>query len=128
MHASTNLSSLLVSLVSLVALPLTMSACIDVEGMDPANPQRGPGELVGNGDPITDGNFPGGYDQPPAPRDLGEGVEPPTSGPIECNAACQQYCEDLDLTNPVNRGVCTSLWGAGLASQPVDRRQACRKL
>ncbi|HLT40560.1 MAG TPA: DUF1549 domain-containing protein [Enhygromyxa sp.] len=92
--------------------------------MDPANPQRGPGELVGNGDPITDGNFPGGYDEPPAPRE----TEPPVMGPIECDVLCQSYCEDLNLTNPVNRAICGHLWGAGLASQPVDRRQACRKL
>src|SRR5690349_23676028 len=122
MHAATYSRSLLVSLVSFAAL--SSSACVDVDGMDPANPQRGPGELVGNGEPITDGNFPGGYDQPPAPRDLGDGM-PPASGPIECDAACLAYCEDLDLTNPVNRGVCASTWGAGLATQPVDRRQAC---
>jgi len=101
------------------------SACLDREGMDPANPQRGPGELVGNGDPITDGNFPGGYDAPPAQR---EGATPPSEGPIECDVLCQEYCASLDLTNPVNQAVCPSLWGAGLASQPVDRRQACRKL
>ena len=129
MHAATYSRSLLVSLVvPLVSIVMGSSACVDVEGMDPKNPQRGPGELVGNGEPITDGNFPGGYDQPPAPRDLGDGVMPPTSGPIECDGACLAYCENLDLTNPVNRGVCTSTWGAGLATQPVDRRQACRKL
>ena len=101
------------------------TACLDREGMDPANPQRGPGELVGNGEPITDGNFPGGYDEAPAPRD---GAVPPTEGPIECDVLCQEYCESLTLTNPVNEAVCPSLWGAGLATEPVDRRQACRKL
>lgn len=101
------------------------TACLDVDGMDPANPQRGPGELVGNGSPITDGNFPGGYDEAPAPRD---GATPPSEGAIECDVMCQQYCEDQGLTNPVNRAICPSLWGAGLATQPVDRRQACRKL
>lgn len=114
-----NLWSSFVGLAALASI-----ACVDVEGMDPANPQRGPGELVGNGDPITDGNFPGGYDEPPAPRD----TEPPVAGPIECDVLCQSYCEDLQLSNPVNRAVCGQLWGAGLASQAVDRRQACRKL
>lgn len=134
MHAGTYSRSLLGSLGTLGMLGMLVSlgsaGCVDVEGMDPANPQRGPGELVGNGEPITDGNFPGGYDQPPAPRDLSgmDGATPPESGAIECDAACQQYCSDLELTNPVNRGVCTSLWGAGLGTQPVDRRQACRKL
>src|SRR5262245_19080398 len=41
-------------LVSLVSLALVSSACVDIDGMDPKNPQRGPGELVGNGEPITD--------------------------------------------------------------------------
>lgn len=115
--------------LSTMALALAVSVgsagCLEREGMDAANPQRGPGELVGNGDPITDGNFPGGFDATPAPR---EGATPPTGGAIECDVLCQEYCEDLGLTNPVNIGVCPSLWGAGLASEPVDRRQACRKL
>jgi hypothetical protein len=128
MHAATYSRSLLITLVSLGSLASLSIGCVDVEGMDPANPQRGPGELVGNGEPITDGNFAGGYDQPPAPRVLPDGQLPPVEGAIECGAACQQYCEDLELTNPVNRGACTSLWGAGLATQVVDRRQACRKL
>lgn len=103
---------------------LGASACLDVDGMDPANPQRGPGELVGNGDPITDGNFPGGYDETPAPAD----VPPQTEKPIVCDVMCQSYCESLGLTNPVNQGACPNTWGVGLATQPVDRRQACRKL
>jgi len=103
---------------------LGTGACIDVEGMDPANPQRGPGELVGNGNPITDGDFAGGFDEAPVPND----VVAPVAEPILCDANCESYCDNLGLTNPVNRGVCTSLWGVGLASQPVDRRQACRKL
>src|SRR5690554_4948012 len=82
-----------------LGLSLGSIACVDVQGMDPANPQRGPGELVGNGSPITDGNFPGGFDQTPAPRD----VDPPLVGPIECDVLCQSYCDDLDLTNPVNQ-------------------------
>ena len=129
MRMPSKLSSALRSVFGLAltvsGMSLGSTACVDVEGMDPANPQRGPGELVGNGDPITDGNFPGGYDETPAPNDASA---PPTSGAIECDEVCQQYCEDLDLQNPVNRGVCPSLWGVGLASQPVDRRQACRKL
>ncbi len=103
---------------------LATSGCVDVEGIDPANPQRGPGELVGNGDPITDGNFPGGFDQSPAPRE----VEPPVAKPILCDDECEAYCDDLGLTNPVNIGMCKSTWGVGIATQPIDRRQACRKL
>jgi hypothetical protein len=109
---------------SIALAALATTACVDVDGMDPANPQRGPGELVGNGDPITDGNFPGGYDEPPAPRE----TEPPLEEPIVCDELCLTYCENLELTNPVNRAVCSHMWGVGLASQPIDRRAACRKL
>lgn len=121
MHSSNALRS--IGTLGLLACLGTV-ACTDVEGMDPKNPQRGPGELVGNGDPITDGNFPGGFDAPPAARD----VEPPTAKPIVCDAACEAYCDDLGLTNPVNVGMCKSTWGVGIATQPIDRRQACRKL
>lgn len=103
---------------------LGMAACQDIEGLDAKNPQRGPGELVGNGDPITDGNFPGGFDEPPAPR----ATEAPLAKPILCDGECEAYCEDLALTNPVNIGMCKSTWGVGIATQPIDRRQACRKL
>lgn len=123
MHAAST-RSLWLSPLALVVFGSIAIGCVDVEGMDPANPQRGPGELVGNGDPITDGNFPGGFDEPPEPRE----TEPPIAGPIECDVLCQSYCEGLNLKNPVNRGVCGHFWGAGLASQPIDRRQACRKL
>ncbi|WP_045116927.1 DUF1549 domain-containing protein [Plesiocystis pacifica] len=118
--------SLAALLGAALILPATLgaSACLDVEGMDPANPQRGPGELVGNGDPITDGNFTGGWDTPPEPNQ----VPPALEEPIVCDAQCQSYCDSLGLSNPVNIGACSSLWGVGLASQPVDRRQACRKL
>jgi hypothetical protein len=124
MHAARSRNPKLVLSMGLMLVGLGTTACFDTIGMDPANPQRGPGELVGNGEPITDGNFPGGFDEPPAPRD----TEPPLAGPVECDVLCQSYCDDLALTNPVNRGVCGQLWGVGLATQPIDRRQACRKL
>ena len=54
MHSSNALRS--IRTLGLLACLGTV-ACTDVEGMDPKNPQRGPGELVGNGDPITDGPF-----------------------------------------------------------------------
>ncbi|NVB39402.1 DUF1549 domain-containing protein [Pseudenhygromyxa sp. WMMC2535] len=123
MAASPHRINIVAAGLSLLVLAGT-SACLDVEGMDPANPARGPGELVGNGAPITDGNFPGGYDEAPEARD----VTAPTDKPIVCDVACQSYCDGLGLTNPVNVGVCSSMWGVGIASQPIDRRQACRKL
>jgi len=113
----------MVALAGLVAC-LGSTGCQDVDGMDAKNPQRGPGELVGNGEPITDGNFPGGFDEPPAAR----ATEPPTTKPILCDGECEAYCDSLGLTNPVNIGMCKSTWGVGIETQPIDRRQACRKL
>ncbi len=98
--------------------------CQDVVGMDAEHPQRGPGELVGSGEPITDGKFSGGFDEPPPARE----TTPPTSKPILCDSECEVYCKELGLTNPVNIGMCKSTWGVGIDTQPIDRRQACRKL
>ena len=104
---------------------VALAGCNDIEGMDPADPARGPGQLVGNGPPITDGNFRGGADEMPEPRD----VEPPEEGVIvDCGTGCASYCDGLPLDNPVNVGMCPVTWGAGLATRPVDRNEACRRL
>jgi len=99
--------------------------CSDVEGMDPGDPARGPGQLVGNGSPITDGNFRGGADSMPEPRD----VEPPAEGEVvDCGSGCASYCDGLGLQNPINAGMCQVTWGAGLATRPIERSEACRRL
>ena len=99
--------------------------CGNVEGMDPSDPARGPGQLVGNGDPVSAGDFAGGNDAMPAPRE----VELPADGGLaDCEADCRSYCDGLDLDNPVNRGMCASTWGVGLALRPVDRAEACRRI
>ena len=104
---------------------VALAGCNDIEGMDPADPARGPGQLVGNGPPITDGNFRGGADAMPEPRD----VEAPEEGAIvDCDTDCASYCDGLSLENPVNIGMCPVTWGAGLATRPVDRGEACRRL
>ena len=108
-----------------LGMPLFQRDGNDVQGgLDPANPARGPGQLVGNGEPITDGVFRGGEDLVPAPAP----VTPPTGGAIICDADCRSYCASLDLQNPVNQGACSSMWGVGIASQPIDRTEACRRL
>lgn len=109
-----------------VGASLLLAACgVDVQGMDPGDPARGPGQLVGNGDPVTDGNFVGGSDAMPAPRD----VTPPAPGEaLDCDAECRAYCDGLGLENPLNAGLCGSAWGVGLALRPVDRAEACRRL
>src|SRR5690606_4099854 len=72
-----------------------------------------------------DGNFAGGNDAMPAPRD----VTPPGPGDaLDCDAECRAYCDGLGLENPVNAGLCGSAWGVGLALRPVDRAEACRPI
>ena len=69
--------------------------------------------------------FPGGDDQAPAPR----AVTPPTDGLLpDCDDLCRAHCDGLGLANPVNRGVCESLWGVGLDIRPVNVREACRRV
>ena len=93
--------------------------------MDPRDPARGPGQLVGNGDPVSDGNFRGGADQMPVARDV---RAPEEDAAVDCPGACRAYCDGLALENPVNVGVCPVMWGVGLNSQPIERLEACRRL
>ncbi|MCC6619748.1 MAG: hypothetical protein IT385_00755 [Deltaproteobacteria bacterium] len=108
------------------ALILTAGACDERRPIyDAREPGRGPGVLAGNGVPITNGDFPGGDDVVPAPLPVTPplGPEPP-----DCDASCRTYCAERDLDNPVNRGVCTSLWGVGLGTRPIATAEACRRL
>ena len=83
------------------------------------------GGLVGNDGPVSDGNFVGGNDTLPTAR----AVTPPADGEFpNCDGACQSYCDGLTLENPVNRGLCSSLWGVGLDHKPIDVVEACRRL
>lgn len=77
--------------------------------------------MVGNGKPVSDGDFPGGDDEAPEARaDAVPGEE--------CGMACRTYCDNLDLQNPINKGICGRMWGVGIDSRPIDRKQACRRL
>jgi hypothetical protein len=81
--------------------------------------------MVGNGDPLTNGIFEGGNDTIPAAR----AVPPPDdTRPPDCDGACSAYCASLSLENPINRGLCRSLWGVGLDPRPLDPSRACRRL
>jgi len=75
--------------------------------------------------PLSVRPFRGGDDTLPARRN----VTPPL-GPAapDCDAACQQHCADAGLENPINKGLCTSLWGVGLETRPIDIAEACRRL
>jgi hypothetical protein len=109
-------------LLVLVGLGLGCQSRHPYDALDPA---IGPGGLVGNGLPVSDGNFTGGHDVLPSARGV---AAPDPSRPPDCDGTCVAYCDMANLTNPVNRGMCRSLWGVGLAHQPVNAVQACRRL
>jgi len=117
-----------------VSLPGTfatagLGACAESEPVfDARNPAAGPGTMVGETAPwnvLATRPFRGGDDTLPARRNVS-----PLLGPAapDCDAACQQHCTAANLDNPVNRGICTSLWGVGLATRPIDIAEACRRL
>ena len=112
-------------LLSLTVL-LSCGDPTDAFRFDPNDPAEGPGQMVGENAPITDGQFPGGADPMPEPRQATS--TPDGSNPPDCGADCLSYCESLELKNPVNRGLCHSLWGVGLGHQPVDNAEACRRV
>jgi hypothetical protein len=113
------------TLAAFAMLGLSSASCGDFKGLDPAAPARGPGQLVGNGDPVSNGDFVGGDDPLPEPRDV---RTPSEDLPLDCTGGCRSYCDSLSLENPVNRGVCASLWGMGMQVRPIRRTEACRRL
>jgi hypothetical protein len=118
---------LALTLLSLTLALAALPACQPAATFDPAQLALGPGGMVGNGDPLTRvSDYRGGADVLPAPR---PGTPPPTGVRLpDCDQACQDYCAQAALQNPVNRGLCTSLWGVGLNHRPVAPVQACRRL
>ncbi|ATB31369.1 hypothetical protein [Melittangium boletus] len=102
-----------------------LAACQPTYTFEPEQLASGPGGMVGNGAPLTSGEFEGGDDVLPEPRD----VPPPNeSRPPDCDAGCVAFCEGAALRNPINRGLCRSLWGVGLRARPIQAAEACRRL
>jgi hypothetical protein len=102
------------------------AACSSEPAFDPERLAVGPGGMVGNGEPLTSGDFPGGSDVLPAPRQVS--TPPDDTRPPDCDGACVAYCNAANLQNPVNRGLCRSLWGVGLTHHPIEFAEACRRL
>lgn len=91
---------------------------------DANRPERGPSEMLPKGQ-VTDGNFEGGNDAIPAARD---DISTPDGEVVSCDGACRSYCEAANLQNPVNAGLCSSMWGVGKAGNPINEDEACRRL
>jgi len=124
------------SLLAVLAISLpgafaaaSLGSCAESEPLfDAQNPAAGPGSMVGEDMPwnvLATRPFRGGDDTLPTRRD----VSPPL-GPAapDCDAACLQHCAGASLDNPVNRGLCTSLWGVGLDARAIEIGEACRRL
>ena len=99
--------------VTLVLATLSMLAasCWGEPAFDPEKLAIGPGGLVGNGDPINSGDFPGGDDALPAPRQVE--APPDDTRPPDCDQGCVDYCNAQNLENPVNRGLCRASGASG---------------
>lgn len=104
-------------------------ACADTEAtFDARSPAAGPGSMVGARTPLNtlaERPFRGGDDALPSPH-----ATPPLPGPQppDCGPECRAHCDAVGLENPVNRGLCPSLWGVGLNTLPIDTAEACRRL
>ncbi|QDG54921.1 DUF1549 domain-containing protein [Persicimonas caeni] len=111
--------------VCLIALWVASGCQQEPSDFDPINPGKGPGQMVGNDGPLNTGPFAGVDQSMPQTRQ----VDPPDDASLpDCGEDCLDYCNSLDLQNPVNRGLCPSLWGVGLEPRPVQTAEACRRL
>jgi hypothetical protein len=115
----------IITVATLMFAASVMTGCTKEESFDPADPARGPGGMVGNGEPLTDGSYPAGLSVAPEARD----VEPPSGEALpDCGPECQSFCASQELTNPVDRGMCASTWGVGLSTKKIVDSEACRRL
>ena len=110
--------------VALVACALALAACSNSTSFDPAAPNRGPGELVGQENPLNE-TFSGGTSADTPARTLGDAE---IADWRSCGADCQAHCAAQTFNNPLDAAMCPHLWGAGLDTRPVDPNEACRRL
>jgi hypothetical protein len=108
-----------------LAVPLFLLGC-EAPRFDPKKAAVGPGGMVGESGPVSSGEFEGGNDVLPPPRTVA--VTPDDIRPPDCDGNCVSYCDAAGLKNPVNRGLCRSLWGVGIAPRPVNGEEACRRI
>ena len=104
---------------------VALAACQPTYTFEPEHVASGPGGMVGNGEPLTSGDFPGGDDVLPGALDV---PPPDATRPPDCGADCVAFCNGAGLRNPINRGLCRSLWGVGLPHRPIRQAEACRRL
>lgn len=118
-------ASLIIRLLMVSALVVVAGCERNTESFDAADPAMGPATLLDISGTVSDGQFPGGDEPDVEARDV---VQPEDGTLPDCGADCVSFCRDQGFENPVHQGLCPSLWGVGLAPQPVDRDEACRRL
>lgn len=110
---------------ALCAMGLSLVQCKEEPSFDPQSPARGPSSMVGLDGELSPEALKRPVDAPPTKR----ATTPPQGGAApDCGADCVSYCEGLKLNNPVNRGLCPSLWGVGMSTMPLNEVEACRRL
>lgn len=111
--------------VALALLALGGTSGCGRHSPDPAEPGRGPGALVGNGEPVFSGGYAAGDEALPAvaPR-----TPPAPNAPVVCDLECRAHCDGAQLAHPVHRAACGRLWGVGLAPKAISQVEACRRL
>ncbi len=100
---------------------LVLAGCQDQPDFNASAPQRGPGDLVGRDDPLSN-SFQGGVDLSLNSREVD------TPDWRSCDTDCQDYCSSQEFDNPLDRAICPALWGSGYQTRPVNEAEACRRL
>ncbi|HEX2730439.1 MAG TPA: hypothetical protein VHM70_02500 [Polyangiaceae bacterium] len=92
-------------------------------------PARGPASMLPSGsERVTDGKFKGGNDTLPNVAAAADGSAWNPELPIICDDNCRKACDSYAFENPVNKGMCSDLWGAGGTGTPIVAEEACRRL
>lgn len=92
---------------------------------DPVSPGRGPGALVGNGEPVYTGEYAALEEAWP---EKAAKVTVSVDEPVVCDRDCRSFCDGLNLKHPVHAAACGRLWGVGLLPNSVQVVEACRRL
>lgn len=124
MHTRHHLNTTFLASAALIAL-VALAGCKKEPSFNPREPARGPGGMVGLDGEINPGSLTQSVDKRPDAR----AITPPENGATpDCGAQCVKFCDNLNLQNPINRGMCNSTWGVGLKSATINKQEACRRL
>ena len=119
------LRRLVVSSLVVLGFGSSLGCSDDTYPFDPADPGRGPADLIAVRQPLNE-SFSGGESSAVAANAAAPEVQDDALPP--CDATCRDYCAGQNLENPVDAAACRGLWGVGLSTQPINDNEACRRL